>query len=233
MVRRSLADQLADAIVSDVIGSELNEGDPLPSTGDLATRYGVSRTVVREALASLTGRGILINSQGRESVVALPGAADLSRLLKFRVDRESVALSDVVQVRLAVEVIAAELAADQVDDAGAAELLALVDALGRSTNDEDYHLSDLALHRAIAVASGNALIVLTLDSLTELLLDFRITATSHRRARGQSIEVVVDQHRRIVERIAAGDPRGAGSAMREHLETAASDAQDHDPVQGG
>ncbi len=225
MTRRTLADQLMDAILTDVIGSTLKEGDSLPSTAVLAARYGVSRTVVREALAALTGRGILVNSQGRESVVALPDAIHLSRQLKFRVERTDVSIADLLQVRLGIEVIGAELAAARSNEESRRELETLIEALEDAVDDEDeYRRQDLALHRAIAVASGNSLIVLVLDSLTELLLEFRKTATSRRRERGESLKGIVQVHRRIVERITAGDAPGAGAAMREHLETAAIDA---------
>ena len=64
--RRSLADQVADALIDLILKEGLQEGDSLPSTAELSERFGVSRTVVREALAALAGRGILSRSQGRE-----------------------------------------------------------------------------------------------------------------------------------------------------------------------
>lgn len=95
-----------------------------------------------------------------------------------------------------------------------------------ASNEAAYHEADIALHRAIAVASQNPLVVLILDSLTELLMEFRVTATRHRRARGRSLDVVVEEHRRIVEFIEASDAEGAANAMRTHIESARRDALD-------
>ena len=68
----------------------LTEGDSIPPTGELATRFGVSRTVIREALAELTGRGLLRRQQGREGTVAIPGGDHLSTVFQSRVATEDV-----------------------------------------------------------------------------------------------------------------------------------------------
>jgi DNA-binding FadR family transcriptional regulator len=215
--RRSLADQVADAIVQLILDEGLGDGSPLPATADLSERFNVSRTVTREALATLTGQGILTRSQGRESVVSTPGLDTLSRLLQFRVRNHNVSPLEVLEFRLGLEVMAAASAARKRTPEDVAELRALLAALAGAKNDKAYHQADIALHQAIARASGNTLVVLVLDALVDLLRDMRITATKRRRARGVSLDGVVVEHRRIVEAIEAGDPVAAEGAMREHL----------------
>src|SRR5437868_2700937 len=80
----TLASRVADSLVAFILEEGLKEGNPLPATADLAERYGVSRTVVREAIADLAGRGILVRSQGKESIVAMPGHPQLHGLFQFR-----------------------------------------------------------------------------------------------------------------------------------------------------
>src|SRR3954447_10015225 len=94
--RRSLAEQVTDSLIEYILAEGLTEGDSLPSSAELSERYGVSRTVIREALAALGGRGVLTRSQGRESVVATPGASDLVKLLQFRVSRRDVGLGHIL-----------------------------------------------------------------------------------------------------------------------------------------
>src|SRR4051812_40637361 len=94
--RRSLAEQVTDSLIDYILEQGLSEGDSLPSSAELSERYGVSRTVIREALAALGGRGVLTRSQGRESVVAMPGASDLVNLLAFRIHREDVTLHNIL-----------------------------------------------------------------------------------------------------------------------------------------
>jgi DNA-binding FadR family transcriptional regulator len=221
--RRSLADQVCEAIVEDYITSGLREGDALPSSAELSARYGVSRTVVREALAVLAGRGMLSSSQGRETVVLTPGAAELSRIVKVRMDREDVSLNDLVAVRLGLEVTAARSAAHYLTEASSQTLRAAAERLAAAPDEKEYQEADIAIHRAIAVASSNALVVMILDSLTELLMEFRVRASRYRHEHGHDRHDIVAEHVRIVELILDRDADGAAEAMREHLESAARD----------
>jgi len=215
--RRSLADQVADAIVDLILDDDLVEGSPLPATAELSERFQVSRTVTREALATLTGQGILTRSQGRESVVATPGIDTLSRLLQFRVRNQGVRDAEVLEFRLGLEVLAAGAAARRRTDDDVVEMRALLEKLASAKNDKSYHQADIALHQSIAQASGNTLVLLILESLVGLLHDVRVRATSSRRSHGESLDAVVEEHRRIVDAIAAGNSAKAEQAMRDHL----------------
>jgi len=223
LTRRSLAEQVSEALVDLILDTGLQEGDALPSTADLSERFGVSRTVIREALAALAGRGVLTRSQGRESVVATPGAEDLMRLLQFRVHRDDVELADIIDVRTALEETAARRAAENATDEDIVVIREHLDTLANVKSDAAYHRADIALHRAIAVASGNPLVVMILDSLVDFLRQLRVTATKKRQARGESLEPVFEQHRAIVEAIAAHDGDAAVAAMRDHLATASAE----------
>ena len=216
--RRSLAEQVTDSLIEYILAEGLTEGDSLPSSAELSERYGVSRTVIREALAALGGRGVLTRSQGRESVVATPGASDLVKLLQFRVTRKDVGLDHILDARIGLEVTGARRAAELATPEQVADIRAEFEALAETKKESGYHAADVNLHRAIAVASANPLIVLILDALGDFLMDFRVKATKNRKARGESLEPVIDQHRQIVEAIEAGDGEAAAEAMRSHLE---------------
>jgi DNA-binding FadR family transcriptional regulator len=219
--RRSLAEQVTDSLIEYILAEGLTEGDSLPSSAELSERYGVSRTVIREALAALGGRGVLTRSQGRESVVATPGASDLVKLLQFRVSRRDVGLGHILDARLGLEVTGARRAAELATPEQVADIRAEFEALAETATKKEsgYHAADIRLHRAIAVASANPLIVLILDALGDFLMDFRVKATKNRRSRGESLEPVIEQHRQIVLAIEAGDGDAAAEAMREHLES--------------
>jgi GntR family transcriptional repressor for pyruvate dehydrogenase complex len=208
---------MASALADYILEAGLKEGDPLPSTTDLAEQFGVSRTVVREALAELSGRGVLTRSQGKESVVARPGSQELSSLFQFGLRTGEGATEDIFECRSALELTTARGAAQRATDEDVAELRSLVDHLATAATDEDYHRTDIALHRQIAVASGNRLLVLILDSLADLLREVRVQATINRRSRGAGLDAMVDEHRKIVEAIAAGDAALAEKLMADHL----------------
>ena len=221
--RRSLADQVAEALIKLILDEGLTEGDSLPSTAELSARFGVSRTVVREALAALAGQGLLTRGQGRDSIVATPGTTQLTSLLQFHVRRDAVEASHIIDTRMALEVLAAEGAAASRTPEDVERLESALAALAAATNEQRFHQADIDLHRAIAEASRNPLITLILDALVDFLRDVRIKATRSRRTRGVGLDAAVDEHRAIVEAIVAGDPVAAAAAMRAHLESTAAE----------
>ena len=221
--RRSLADQVAEALINLILDEGLTEGDSLPSTAELSARFGVSRTVVREALAALAGQGLLTRGQGRDSIVATPGTTQLTSLLQFHVRRDAVEASHIIDTRMALEVLAAEGAATSRTPEDVERLESALAALAAATKEQRFHQADLDLHRAIAEASRNPLITLILDALVDFLRDVRIKATRSRRTRGVGLDSAVEEHRAIVEAIVAGDPVAAAAAMRAHLESTAAE----------
>jgi DNA-binding FadR family transcriptional regulator len=215
--RQSLGDQVADAILAMIMEEKLSAGDSLPSTGELAERFAVSRTVIREALADLTGRGIIERSQGRESVVSMPGSEQLQVLLNFRVERDDIDVQSIMEFRQSIEVDAARLAATRRSDDQLAGLRVAFDALAKAKGEVEFHDADIAFHRAVAAASGNPLMVLVLDSLVELLQGVRRRSYRGRKKRGIGLDGVVADHKAVLQAILKSDPDAAAKAMSKHL----------------
>ena len=216
--RMSLADQVAEAILALVTGADLQPGAPLPSTGALADRFNVSRSVVREALAALDGRGIVDRAQGKEATVAEPGAAQLERLLTYRWDRGHLSPHAVMELRCCIEVQAARLAAERLDRRSAAEMERAFAGLVAAQSASDRLDTDVAFHRAVALASGNELLALVLDAVSPLLRQARQDAHPARRDGDTEGGDTVAQHRKLLDAILSGDPERAGGAMTDHLE---------------
>jgi DNA-binding FadR family transcriptional regulator len=121
---------------------------------------------------------------------------------------------EVFAVRLRLEPFAARLAAEQADRAAAAELRALLHELGARTGDPDgFAEADHAIHHAVALMSGNRILVVTLERLTDLTALSR-SVTSPRVATAATLE----RMRALVEAIADRDGPGAEAAMCAHLE---------------
>lgn len=219
VVKRSLADQVADQITELIVSDDLAAGAPLPSTSALASTFGVSVAVVREAQALLIGRGLVSSAQGRESVVVTPGAPELERILHFRLRREEATLSELVDVRIGLETIAAAKAAELATAEDVARIRTHLLSRKDAPTLDDFHREDVAFHREIAAVSGNALIVMILDAFSELLVDFRAQATEARIARGGDTDLATVEHERIIDAIEAHDSELAAAAMSEHLES--------------
>lgn len=215
--RHSLTEQVADGIVAMILDEGLHTGDALPSTADMSDTFGVSRTVVREALAELAARGIIERSQGRESVVSTPGAHQLRELLGFRVRRDNVDAKAIMEFRQSIEVQAARLAAERASAESLEDLTNAWDRLAAARGESNFYEADIDFHGAIARASGNALIELVLDSLVDLLRDVRRTSFRGRKRLGKDPHIVIEDHRRILDAIIERDPEAAAAAMERHI----------------
>lgn len=215
----SLADQAADAVVELILARRLREGDPLPPSGELATQFGVSLIVMREALAALAARGILHRRQGRESVVALPSHELVSSILRMRAYLSDIDVDDFQAARATLESQAAQLAARHAGREDHDELVGLLELMRTAKNEEVFNEHDLAFHLAVARMSGNRAIQLLLASLNDIVrmsLD-----VSYRRVQSRAgtagIQHAVGNHERVAKAIIAGDAVAAGEAMDDHF----------------
>lgn len=203
---------------------ESEPGSALPSEGELALRYGVSRLTIREALKVLAGRDLVELRSGKRAVVRSPSSETLSRYLNVAIRRDPSAILELNEIRLGLEAQAASLAATQATKAsltvlrGALQRMAdLAENFDRPETERDYHQADIEFHEALAIASGNQMLALVLTSFEDALrASFAESFRGHFK-RGGSLMDSVDLHRKVFERVEAGDPRGAAAAMRTTL----------------
>lgn len=216
--RTNLVPALADVLRREILDGRLQPGERLPTEAAIGDSAGVSRTVVREAVASLKAEGLVATRQGAGAYVL--GAPDRLR----SVDRiESATIEDIVSVlelRLAIEVEAAALAAARRNEADLAQLrqalseFAAQRRLGRSTLE-----ADARFHRALAAATRNRRFVGCLDSLGEFAFPRRhLPQLVRARAEADDrLDLAEREHRAIYDAVAAGDAAMAASGMRLHL----------------
>jgi GntR family transcriptional repressor for pyruvate dehydrogenase complex len=215
--KKTLTATVAESLAAFILEEGLQDGDLLPATAGLSDRYGVSRTVIREAIADLAGRGIVETSQGRETVVATPGQAQLFGLLQFRVLRDGVSPEQVQEARTAIEEITVSLAAKRKSAADLKALEAAVGQMAAAKRDGDLHEADLRFHRQLSVAAGNPIITLIFEGIEGLVREARIRSIAGWRAQGKSLDPVIKTHRAILEAVKKGDSQAAEKAMRDHM----------------
>lgn len=197
-------------------------GDRIPTEKELAERFGVSRAVVREAVACLKADGYVTTRQGAGAYVApRPG------LLSFRMDpADQVSPPDlrhIFELRIAVETATAELAAlrHSADDlARMSDALAQMDQAFREGTDGS--AGDDAFHRAIARATHNPYLQRFIAFLGHHFAASRRPTWSKAGQGSGRAEAAQAEHRRLFEAIAAGDSAAARDAAREHLLHAAT-----------
>ncbi|HET7571094.1 MAG TPA: FadR/GntR family transcriptional regulator [Gaiellaceae bacterium] len=214
---RTLTERVADNLVAYILEEGLQDGAMLPASADLAERYGVSRTVVREAIADLAGRGILRRGQGRETLVVSPGQEQLGGLLLFRTLHDGVSSEEVQETRRAIESITSGLAAARRTDEHLGQLERALEDMRAATTDAEFHDADVSFHNVLARASQNRLILLVFEGIEALVREVRLRATMGRRLRGESFDSVIAAHQAIYDAVARRDPREAETAMLIHL----------------
>jgi GntR family transcriptional repressor for pyruvate dehydrogenase complex len=213
----TLSQRVARQIEEMIVARHLQPGDRLPTERELAGQFGVSRTVVREAVSGLTAKSLLEPVPGGGIIVRVPAAEAVTRSMSLflRGGRPQMDYAKVHEVRRLLEVEVAGLAAERRtdEDLGALEsILAEMEAIGDGTS-ERYIKDDVDFHAAIARATHNELFPLLLDAVVDIMTEVRRLGTQV----PGSYESGVAHHRAIYDRIRAGDAVGARQAMFEHL----------------
>ena len=207
--------RIATEFTRQIRQGELKPGDKLPTENALSQTFGVSRTVIREAIAQLRNEGMIETRQGVGAFVIDRPTRHIR--LDDRPDSDGHAFRDLFQLRIPLEIEAAGLAAA---GHGPEHLRQLDAALARmrapQDGSDDGMLADLEFHRTIAAATGNDYFVQFLGAVSDRILQTIIR--SREGIRLEEIVAVVDrEHVAIRDAIAARDPVRAREAMRAHL----------------
>jgi DNA-binding FadR family transcriptional regulator len=216
--RSNLADKVMAHLGADIRGGRLSPGARLPTEQELTTRLGVSRTVVREAVAALRADGLVVTRRGSGAYVAANPTAPF-RITSRDLDRLDDVL-DVMELRLAVEVEAAAVAADRASRRQIADIRSAWRAIDQALRrGEGAVPQDFAFHRTIAQATGNRQFPRFLEFLGSHVIPRQgvrqsVDTPAQRRT---YLERIQHEHGRIVAGISAQDPAEARRAMREHL----------------
>ena len=219
---------VAEALTRIVLG-ELAPGSSLPSEGELATRFEVSRLTVREAVKMLAGRGLLDVGRGRRAVVKEPTGAAFSDFLSTVIHNDPKGLFDLIELRMSLEVQSATLAARRATRAGIAALESAIQGMRDAAADgkagidveaseQRFHEHDVGFHEAIALSSGNRLISYLFEAMAAPLRRTLYLSRRGHDLRGHSVDDTIAAHGAILAAIREGNPKAAGIAMRAHLE---------------
>lgn len=203
-----------------IIGGTLAEGDVLPTEPALCEESGLSRTVVREGLKLLEGRGLVRVEQGRGTTVLPRSSWDLLDPDVLRIaleyDDDMSLLDDLITVRRVLEREMAAAAAGHMTDDDLAELSGLIAQMEEAYDDYDrFRRIDNAFHAVIMRASGNEI------GLTIVRVIHRyggatppMAATPASKA---ALKRTTSEHRAIYEALASGDGELAGERISAHI----------------
>jgi len=224
----TLADQLADQILDDIMAAELKEGELFMTVQEITQRYGVSHTIAREAIGKLSALGILKGKQRLGLLVDRPDPVDLmSRWLPFYArPPQTEDLKTLAQLRYILELGSIDFAVANASQEQIQRLIHLAEryekVIGEFGRNEDEDLVELECnieleyHSLLLSMTGNTLIA----GMHRLLSDYfqiAVKASPHWK---EGLQSAAWEHRMIADAIERRDIELARSLLRRHLENA-------------
>jgi GntR family transcriptional repressor for pyruvate dehydrogenase complex len=217
---KNLTVKLVDLLAAEITSGKLAPGARLPTEQAMMASFGVSRTVIREAVSALRSEGLVLTRQGVGAFVA----TDVQRR-PFRIDPDGLKslreILRIMELRMSVEIFAAGLAAER---RSAGQLQRIAAALGRIdaaiARGEAAVAADFDFHRAIAKATGNPYFANFLEYLGHYIIPRQTLRIEQRDSETQAayLRKVQGEHHAIHAAIAAGDAAASRAAMRAHLD---------------
>lgn len=209
-------DQIVRSIGQDILSGRIPPGEKLPTEAELLDRFGVSRTALREALKTLSAKGLLVVKTRVGTKVNDPLRWNFfdTEVLSWQVGigMNATFRRHLAEVRRALEPAAAALAAVHRTAGDLAAMREAIETMRREQNLEyDFARADLDLHLRVAIASQNPM-MRSLASVIETALLEAFTLSPPTRS-AQLHRDTVDAHERIVDCIEARDGPGAARAM--------------------
>ena len=215
---RNRTAEVVERLATEIARGRLAKGDRLPTEQELTVPLGVSRTVIREAIAALRADGLVETRHG----IGVFVTADQRR--PFRIDPDDLQslaeVANVMELRTGVEVEAAGIAAERIDDTSRARLVKALQSIDAAiTRGEPAVDEDFAFHQAIARATGNPHFTRFLEFLGRFLIPRQSVRAGLKDPKDLRayLDLIQDEHRVIAEAIAAGDVPASRRAMRRHM----------------
>lgn len=205
-----LRDVVFKTLRQGILTGELKPGERLMEI-HLADRLGVSRTPIREAIRKLELEGLVTMIPRRGAEVAQISAQNLK---------------DVLEVRQALDALGAELACERITEDGLKQLKEACDYFAEMTKTKDATIitkADVALHDVIIRATGNERLQQMISNLSEQMYRYRfeyIKDSSYH-------ALLIEEHKRIYESIAARDKKQAVKEIQEHINNQLNTIMEH------
>jgi DNA-binding GntR family transcriptional regulator len=198
-LRTTITDGLVEALRNEIRTGRIEPGSRLRQA-DIAQRFQVSTTPVREAFAALEREGLLVGSPHRGVVVFKPTVEDLK---------------ETYEIRIPLEALATEKAVENMTDADLAEIKRLLDRMAEAADDRKrYSKLNLEFHSAIYRVARR-------PKLEKLIMELRESSAAYLRlyaAQSPNGRQTQQEHVAIYEALAARAPRRAAQAMIRHLQ---------------
>lgn len=227
------ADEVCYQIEVLVLEGVLRVGDKLPGERELAHQFNVSRPVLRNALKSLEGQGLLQTQHGGGTYIADVIGDVFSKAMLELIAKHNKATDDYLEYRREVEAIAADLAARRATQYDKELLGDIIERMIEAHKKDDFQEEadlDVEFHQAVCETAHNVILMHTLRSCYRLLANGAFYSRSLVYTFPGARDQLLAQHREIYEAIIAGDPHRASLAAAAHMEFVEKSKRDAEKV---
>lgn len=214
--------QVAEQMREAILAGQLSPGDQLPTERALCVQFGVSRASVREALRALQAQGLLSGrerSSPHRTTVSRSSNDSLSAALAQTVRLRNVGLSDLVDLRCALETTTLERAAERRLPKPMALARAELLVMRAPTIDvEAFHHADVRFHLALVAASGNEALLAVMSAVRDSISEHLLTALRALPNQKLGLRRLCEEHEAIFAAVEAGHGARAAKLGRLHVE---------------
>jgi GntR family transcriptional repressor for pyruvate dehydrogenase complex len=217
----NLAEQVAGLLRERIAAGKHAPQTRLPSEAALAAQFGVSRTVVREAVSRLKSEGLVSSRQG-SGVFVRKDAQPRPLAIDAQAARSEISVLQIAELRRAIEAEAAALAAERRDKSDITAMRAALKDIDRAVaRGEDGVMDDVRFHRLIAASARNPYFIAVLSFLGQYLNGATRVTRANEARRADFAAAVKAEHAAVLEAIIAGDAKAARRAAARHMDNAA------------
>lgn len=210
-------DMVIEYIKAEILNGRLRPGQKLPPERSLAETLGVGRNSVREALRTLEMIGAIYSTQGSGNYVSSNFQKSLTEAISMMFLMQRLDYQQLSELRRGVETQAIILASDRITPEQLRQLEETVAQMGAGLSEQNNAALDKSLHLGIARASGNALIFLVLQALSDMVEVFISDLRGKILTREKGGPLLQEIHEQMVDCLKRRDSAGAREAMQEHF----------------
>ena len=218
--RQTLSDQIVNQLTQYIVSENLQPGDLLPSEIKLAEDFGVSRSVVREALRSMAAQGAIEVISGKGAIVRPVDDTLLRIFFQRAIEVGNSSFVELMEVRKPLEVQSATLAAQRRTAEESAAILNVVTAMGNELDNLDTFAElDVEFHLLVAAATHNQMLIHLISSIRSSLKNVVREGLQRRESR-QQIERIQAVHLAVAQAIKQENAADAARNMTTHFDEA-------------
>lgn len=221
--RVSITDQVVKQLQELIISGDIKIGDRLPTELDLCEQLGVGRSTVREAFRVLAATGMIEIKAGKGAFVCSDNVSSFDNIKHWFVEKHA-ELSELIEVRMAIEPLALRLAVKRASEPSLAQICEIHEAFKKAVkrnNNIELATLDESFHNAIIDASGNSLLIKIGKLIADPMMEFRTRSF----AVTENVNHATVPHEAIMQSLIDKNEDLAVQAMMSHLEIAREDME--------